>query len=93
MSPLAFLLALTPTVVASAPDRPAEAPGRDALRADWKRYIAAFGSQAGATDPMFGTVRTNNIDVKAAACSAELKRVIERRAKAAKLSPKRVYVK
>lgn len=58
-----------------------------------KRYIAAFGSQAGATDPMFGTVRTNNIDVKAAACSAELKRVIERRAKAAKLSPKRVYVK
>jgi endo-1,4-beta-D-glucanase Y len=42
MSPLALLLALTPAVVASAPDRPAEAPGRDALRADWKRYVAAF---------------------------------------------------
>jgi hypothetical protein len=63
------------------------------VRASLKRYIAALGAQAGPTDPMFGAVISGNVDVKNAACSTELRRVIAGRAKAAKLSTKRIYVK
>jgi hypothetical protein len=63
------------------------------VQSSLKRYIAALGTQAGATDPLFGAVKTVNVDLKAAACSAELKGVIARRAKAAKLSTKRIFVK
>ena len=58
-----------------------------------KRYIAALGAQVGGSDPMFGAVNADNVDPKTAACSAELKRVVGQRAKAAKLSTKRIYVR
>jgi hypothetical protein len=58
-----------------------------------KRYIAALGAQASATDPMFGSVVTDKVNLKTAACAAELKRVVGQRAKAAKLSTKRIYVR
>ena len=58
-----------------------------------KRYIAALGVQASATDPLFGSVVTEKVNLKTAACAAELKRVVGQRAKAAKLSTKRIYVK
>lgn len=63
------------------------------VQSSLKRYIAALGAQAGATDPMFGAAKTDIVDVKTAACAAELKGVIAKRAKAAKLSTKRIYVK
>jgi site-specific recombinase XerD len=63
------------------------------VQASLKRYIASLGAQTSATDPMFGAVTTGNVDVKTAACSPELKRVIAQRAKSAKLSTKRIYVK
>jgi hypothetical protein len=58
-----------------------------------KRYIAALGAQVAPTDPMFGAVGTGAVDIKTATCSAELKRFIAQRAKAAKLSTSRIYVK
>lgn len=58
-----------------------------------KRYIAALGAQVVPTDPMFGAVGVGAVDIKTAACSAELKQVIAQRAKAAKLSTRRIYVK
>ena len=58
-----------------------------------KRYLAALDSQVTASDPMFGVAATDSVDPKTAACSSELKRVIAQRAKAAKVSTKRIYVR
>jgi prolyl-tRNA editing enzyme YbaK/EbsC (Cys-tRNA(Pro) deacylase) len=60
-----------------------------------KRYIASLGMQVSASDPMFGAVSSGqgNVDTKKAACSAELKTVLMQRAKAAGLSPKKIFVK
>jgi predicted RNA methylase len=63
------------------------------VRSSLKRYRAALGGQVGVMDPLFGAVKKGNFDLKTAACSAELRRVIAKRAKAAKLSTKRIYVK
>jgi len=63
------------------------------VQSSLKRYIAALGAQVAATDPMFGTIAPGGVDVKTAACSSELRRFIAQRAKAAKLSTKRIYVK
>lgn len=60
-----------------------------------KRYIASLGTQVSASDPMFGAVASGqaSVDTKKAACSAELKTALTQRAKAAGLSPKKIFVK
>jgi hypothetical protein len=42
---------------------------------------------------MFGAVVARSVNVKKAVCTSELKRVLATRAKAAKLSTKRIYMK
>jgi hypothetical protein len=58
-----------------------------------KRYLAAIRPHVTANDPMFGAVVARSVNVKKAVCTSELKRVLATRAKAAKLSAKRIYVK
>lgn len=66
-----------------------------AVQINLKRYIASLGSQVTASDPMFGVVATGqpSVDIKRAACSAELKLALTRRAKVAGLSAKKIFVK
>jgi len=61
----------------------------------FKRYIASLGAQVSASDPMFGAVKSGQaiVDTKKAACSTELRTALTLRAKAAGLSPKRIFVK
>ena len=65
------------------------------VQATLKRYIASLGAQVAATDPMFGALASDmaTIDAKKAACYAELKSVITKRAQAARLAPKLIFVK
>jgi hypothetical protein len=63
------------------------------VQSSLKRYIAALGSQVQVTDPMFGSLTANAVDLKTAACATELKGVISQRAKAAKLSLKSIYTR
>ena len=65
------------------------------VQATLKRYIASLGAQVVATDPMFGAIGSGGvtIDTKQAACLSELKSVIAKRAQAARVTPKRIFVK
>ncbi|MEY4669508.1 MAG: hypothetical protein RL518_2207 [Pseudomonadota bacterium] len=63
------------------------------VQSSLKRYLSALGPQASATDPLFGAITTGSVNMKNAACTPELKRVIAQRAKAAKISTKRIYVR
>lgn len=66
-----------------------------AVQGTLKRYIASLGSSVSPSDPMFGAVTAGNatVDTKTAACSTELKAALTQRAKAARLSPKKVFVR
>jgi hypothetical protein len=66
-----------------------------ALQGSLKRYIASLGAGVSESDPMFGAVSAGqtSVDTKTAACSTELKATLTQRAKAAKLSPKKIFVK
>ena len=66
-----------------------------AAQGTMRRYLASLGSTVSASDPMFGVVSPGGatVDVTKAACSAELKSVLTLRAKAARLSPKKVFVR
>lgn len=65
------------------------------VRSTLKRYLASLGTEIAATDPMFGAVSTDKttINTKSAACYAEIKSVITKRAQAARLSTKVIFVK
>jgi hypothetical protein len=58
-------------------------------------YLVAVGSGRKPTDPLFvgGAQGSQSLDTMRAACSAEVKSVIARRARAAKISTKSVFVK
>jgi len=58
-----------------------------------KRYLSDIRPHVNAIDPMFGAVVARSVNVKKAVCTSELKRVLATRAKAAKLSTKRIYMK
>lgn len=66
-----------------------------AVRTSIKRYIASLGSSALTTDPLFVSAVGGGqaLNMKKAACSAEIKAIIKKRAKAAKLPLRRVFVK
>jgi hypothetical protein len=60
-----------------------------------KRYIASLGGTISTSDPMFGSVAAgqSSVNSKSAACSAELKTALTLRAKAAGVSPRKIFVK
>lgn len=66
-----------------------------AVQGTLKRYIASLGANVSSSDPMFGAVTTGQtaVDTAKAACAVELKAALTQRAKAARLSPKKVFVR
>lgn len=59
------------------------------------RYLARLGKNVATTDAMFGAAkaRQTSVDIKTAACAAELKAVLAQRARAARLSTAKVFVR
>ncbi len=65
------------------------------VRSTLKRYIASLGAGIAGTDPLFGAVIGGgaSLDTKRAACYPELKGVMTKRARAARLSLKGIFAK
>lgn len=64
-----------------------------AARSALDSYLAALGSGRKSTDPLFVAANKAGLDVAKAVCSKELKSVVTKRARSARLSTKSIFVK